>query len=79
MSDMYAILFKEDEIQLTPTNCKQFWNCECKSLIDSEPKCGYSPDEAKQKFIEYFERRIQHLQSISTSQFMRELGYYHYD
>jgi len=79
MSDMYAIIYKEDEIQLDFASCKQPWNCNCKTKLDNEPKCGYSPHEAKQKFIEYFERRIQHLQSISTSQFMRELGYYHYD
>jgi len=79
MDEIYEIVYAEDEIQLNLTECKQPWNCGCKTKLDSEPKCGYSPHEAKQKFIEYFERRIQHLQSISTSQFMRELGYYHYD
>jgi hypothetical protein len=77
--DMYEIFYKEDEIQLNLSKCKQPWNCTCKTEIDSLPKCGYNPDQAKQKFIEYFQRRVDHLKSISTSQFMRELGYYHYE
>jgi hypothetical protein len=79
MSDMYEIIFKEDEIQLNLTSCKQPWACSCKTKVDGEPKCGYSPDEAKQRFIQYFQRRINHLNTISTAQFMRELGYYSYE
>lgn len=78
-SDMYEIIYNDDEIQLNLTSCKQPWNCSCNSKIDTEPKCGYSPEEAKQRFIKYFERRIDHLKSISTQQFMKELGYYHYE
>jgi hypothetical protein len=77
--DMYEILFKDDEIQLNPTSCKKPWNCNCNTKLDDEPKCGYPPEEARQRFIQYFERRIEHLKSISTEQFMKELGYYHYE
>lgn len=77
--DMYEIVYKDDEIQLNLTSCKQPWNCNCNTKLDDEPKCGYPPEEARQRFIRYFERRIEHLKSISTEQFMKELGYYHYE
>ncbi len=75
---IYAIKFYPDEIGIFKTECIQPLNCECDKLLDNEPKCGYSPEEAHKKFIEYYENRVAYLKKLDTKEFMEEMGYYFY-
>jgi hypothetical protein len=79
--EIYAIMFKADEVELVRTECKQPWNCTCKSakLNLDQPVCGYTPDQAKARFINYYNRRAKALSEMSTKQFMIDLGFYDYE
>lgn len=78
MTDIFAIKFYPDEIGIMRTECLNPIQCSCQNNLNNEPKCGYSPEDVHQKFIEYYENRVTYLKKLSTKEFMEEMGYYFY-
>ncbi len=78
-TEIYSIKFKTDELELVRGNCKYPWLCTCRHNIEDHVKCGYTAAEAHQRFIDYFQRRVDHLKSLTTDQFMKDLGFYDYE
>lgn len=72
-TDIYAIKYFNDEVGVELTDCKQPWSCEC---INSETKCGYSPEEIQKKVVEYYQNRAKAVSSLTPEQFMAQYGIY---
>lgn len=72
--EMYKIIYYCDEIGIKPTMCLQPWNCDCSKNIDS--KCGYSLGEAKDRIIDYYQKKVEYLKKSTPEEFLKSMGIY---
>ena len=73
MSDIYAIVYSSDEINLKVSECKQPGFCSCK--ISKGPKCGYPVEEAKQIIVDYYRKRADYIENLSDEDFLYESAF----
>ena len=75
-NDMYAIVYGHDEIGIRVASCRNPGLCTCHNDASAAPKCGYSAEQAKKYIINYYKRRIEHLETSSLDEFLHDSGYY---
>lgn len=75
--EIYKIVYYCDEIGIKPTLCLQSWNCVCYDPFkETDTKCGYPLEEAKQRVIKYYEDKLNYLKDLSNEEFLRSMGIY---
>lgn len=75
MSEIYEIIYFQDEVSINPTNCKQPGFCSCEKETNGV-KCGYSAEEAQRKLIDYYRHKARWLEELSPNQFLQSMGIY---
>lgn len=74
MTEIYRLMYKDNEIQLKEGTCLQPWKCECYNTDSA--RCGYTVKEAKQKIVEYYKKRAEDVDKLSDEDFLKEHGIY---
>ena len=75
MSEIYELIYFQDEVSINPTVCKQPGFCVCNKDTDGI-KCGYSPEEAQKRIIKYYEEKAEWLKKLTPQQFLDSMGIY---
>lgn len=73
--ELYLSKFTGDELTLVPIECPHPWACKCGP---NDKPCGLTAEEARLDFVRYFHEKAAHYASLTTDEFMVELGFYTY-
>jgi len=72
-NETYEIIHRFDEVIVKEATCKYPWMCICKFNYIG-PKCGYTAEECKQYFIDYYRKRAEYIEKLTPEEFMLEAG-----
>ena len=73
--DLYNIVYKNEEIGVVASKCKQEFYCTCR--LTSDPDCGKVKEEIKETVTTYYENRAKALREMSIEDFMMTYGFYY--
>ncbi len=76
MNDKYRVIYGQDEIWIRAATCLNPGLCTCEVDMSAAPKCGYSPEQIKQIFANYYRKRAEYIEKQSLEDFLYDRGIY---